>query len=484
MAHIAKYKAHSVGPMLAHYRRDKGSEGRENIDPNRTCLNRTIALDVPGGFRPMGPEEMPNRQTVSSRIAAADALAHAQGRRATRRDAVVMADLVITLPENVPAQLEGRFFGFCYAYMASKVGYDNLMGGFIHRDEVLKDGTPARDHMHVPFTPITDGRFNYKKMCPRSFYINLHRELGDYLEREMGFRPDIELTTEERDERVYTDKSGEIDAVRHALESKTADVRADLTGVRADLRESRAVLGGLRTEVSEKQVLAVDLADQISQKSARLAEVQASLDDFSEKEEAARQRLESVQGELREVESFGQKGVLELGALAAGRGEDEGLGERERAAGERNRELADRLEALKAEAAGAAGSVAQLEQDVRGLEGRAEELGRERDAAQGRVRGLERDRDGLAGRVERLRDAVRYALDDLVAVADGFFGWIRPPKGLEWVCERVSAVLTDFGWSGGRWGRDEPLAVSRDALGRDDGLGRGYEPPRSRGWGR
>lgn len=35
MAHIAKYKAPSVGHMLAHYRRDRSSLERDNIDPER-----------------------------------------------------------------------------------------------------------------------------------------------------------------------------------------------------------------------------------------------------------------------------------------------------------------------------------------------------------------------------------------------------------------------------------------------------------------
>ena len=86
------------------------------------------------------------------------------------------------------------------------------------KDEVLKDGTPARDHMHVPFTPILDGRFNYKKMCPRSFYQSMHKELGDYLEKRMGYRPAIELDEETRAQRVYTDKSVDIDKVRGAVD--------------------------------------------------------------------------------------------------------------------------------------------------------------------------------------------------------------------------------------------------------------------------
>ena len=72
------------------------------------------------------------------------------------------------------------------------------MGGFVHRDEVRKDGSPVRDHMHVPFTPILDGRFNFKKMCPRTFYQSLHKDLGDYLEQHLGYRPEIELGDETR----------------------------------------------------------------------------------------------------------------------------------------------------------------------------------------------------------------------------------------------------------------------------------------------
>jgi len=29
-------------------------------------------------------------------------------------------------------------------------------------------------------------------MCPRSFYQSMHKELGDYLEKRMGYRPAIE----------------------------------------------------------------------------------------------------------------------------------------------------------------------------------------------------------------------------------------------------------------------------------------------------
>ena len=223
MAHIAKYKATSVGHMLSHYRRDASSLERDNIDPKRTKDNMVVAhyTNKDGQLvvgRVVPREGEPNWGTVERRIERVNEAQKAAGKRATRKDAVVMADVVVTLPENVRKGDEDRFFRLTYWYLSKKFGIDNMMGGYVHKDEVLKDGTPARDHMHVPFTPILDGRFNYKKMCPRSFYQNMHKELGDYLEGRMGYRPAIELDEETRAQRVYTDKSVDIDKVRGAVD--------------------------------------------------------------------------------------------------------------------------------------------------------------------------------------------------------------------------------------------------------------------------
>lgn len=175
MAHIAKYKATSVGHMLAHYRRDASSLERDNIDPKRVENDMVVGhyTNKDGRLvvgRVVPREGEPNWGTVESRIERVNEAQKAAGKRATRKDAVVMADVVVTLPDNVRKGDEDRFFRLTYWYLSNKFGIDNMMGGFVHKDEVLKDGTPARDHMHVPFTPILDGRFNYKKMCPRTFY--------------------------------------------------------------------------------------------------------------------------------------------------------------------------------------------------------------------------------------------------------------------------------------------------------------------------
>ena len=326
MAHIAKYKAPSVGHMLAHYRRDRSSLERDNIDSERIkndlvvghYTNKDGKLVV-GRVEPRDGE--PNWGTVESRIERVNEAQKAAGKRATRKDAVVMADVVVTLPDNVRKGDEDRFFRLTYWYLSKKFGIENMMGGYVHKDEVLKDGTPARDHMHVPFTPILDGRFNYKKMCPRTFYQNMHRELGDYLEKRLGYRPEVELDEETRAQRVYTDKSVDIDKVRGAVK--------------------RGIV-----EPAEQQA-----AQAVEDAAKRVEEARAELDELRGAVSAEQARLESLWQGARAIE----RDVAELEPIAADVRRFEGAGRAERGA---------ILDSIAARCAGAARAIGRAVEEL------------------------------------------------------------------------------------------------------------------------
>lgn len=297
MAHIAKYKAASCGHMLAHYRRDASSLGRENIDPTRTKDNYTLGLDDRDGkVRALNGIE-PNWATVEGRIEGVNEAAKAAGKRAVRKDAVVMADVVVTLPENVRKGDEGKFFGYTYWFLLQKLGKENMMGGFVHRDEVRKDGSPVRDHMHVPFTPILDGRFNYKKMCPRSFYQSMHKELGDYLEKRLGYRPEVELGEETRAQRVYTDKSVDIDRVRGAVDRAVVRPAEDEAAriVAAAEEEAAALLKEAETRRDE-------LVAQVADGERRLLDVRMQVDEETDRLECLRQGARAIERDVAELE--------------------------------------------------------------------------------------------------------------------------------------------------------------------------------------
>lgn len=325
MAHIAKYKATSVGHMLAHYRRDESSLGRENIDPTRAKNDMVVAhyKNKDGELvvgRVVPREGEPNWGTVERRIERVNEAQKAAGKRATRKDAVVMADVVVTLPDNVRKGDEDRFFRLAYWYLSNKFGIDNMMGGYVHKDEVLKDGTPARDHMHAPFTPILDGRFNYKKMCPRSFYQSMHKELGDYLEKRLGYRPEVELDEETRAQRVYTDKSVDIDKVRDAVDKAVVEpAQQEAERIVAAAKEEAAAL------LEEAQTRKAELVAQIADREGDLAELNNQLEDVRMDIADEEDRLECLRqragGVARDVEELRPIAAEVRGWEAAGKAE-------------------------------------------------------------------------------------------------------------------------------------------------------------------
>ena len=322
MAHIAKYKASAVGKLCAHYNRWQGIDNpnvsRENIDKSRTHLNYTLGVYEKDGKRFIGKVRgSASWATVKGRIGAVNARAKAEGKRATRKDAVVMADMVVTLPPNVPPEDAYKFFWNSYQYIADRVGRGNLMGGYVHMDET----TP---HMHVPFTPILDGRFNYKKMCDRKFYQTFHKGLGDRLEQKMGYRPEVELSEETRAQRVYTSRTKDIDKVRGAVDRAVVQPAEDEAArIVAAAREEAAAL--LNDAEARKAELVTEIADKegdLAELDSQLEDVKLDIEDEQDRLECLRQRADGVArdvGELRsiaaEVRGWEAAGKAERGAI-------------------------------------------------------------------------------------------------------------------------------------------------------------------------
>ena len=300
MAHIAKYKAPSCGHMLAHYTRSKDAVlERDNIDETRTHLNYVIGYKTVDGVVKVGEVRgQASWDTIKGRM---ETVSEATGRR-IRKDAVVMADMVITAPKNVNESDLRRFFNLSYIYLAHQVGRENMLGGYVHMDET----TP---HMHIPFTPIKDGKFNYKGLCPRAFYQGFHKGLGDFLEERMGYRPEIELTEERKEEKVLSSvPQAQLDQARAAVlepiererdalasdyERKASELEAMKREIAA-LQEHRAAL---ESENSEMLIQSIEQRD-------RLESLRQAADGVAANVEV----LESVASDIREFEDAGRSG--------------------------------------------------------------------------------------------------------------------------------------------------------------------------------
>ena len=165
MAHHAKYNNSAIGHMLAHYNREKGYEDRANINTERTRENYTLT------FR---DDDLRDKEFIDKRCSECEY-------RATKAT-IKMVDVIITLPKDFRGN-EERFFENCFQFVGQRYGYENVVGGYVHKDE-------QQSHIHIPFVPVQHDkerdvdRLIAKEVVNRQDLRTFHKDLERFLERE------------------------------------------------------------------------------------------------------------------------------------------------------------------------------------------------------------------------------------------------------------------------------------------------------------
>ena len=156
------------------------------------------------------------------------------------------------------------------------------------------------------------------------FYQNMHRELGDYLEKRLGYRPEVELAEETRAQRVYTDKSVDIDKVRGAVDRAVVRPAEDEAAriVAAAKKEAAALLKEAETRKAELVTEIADKEGDLAELDSQLEDVKLDIEDEQDRLECLRQRADGVArdiGELQpiatEVRGWEAAGKAERGAI-------------------------------------------------------------------------------------------------------------------------------------------------------------------------
>lgn len=192
MAEFSKYTANNVGRLFLHNNRTKGDgvqHSNESIDDSRTFYNYHLKKgDV---------------SDVQKRLNEV----FSQG----RSTAVVLGEMIVTLPQKVKKEDERDFFQLVYDFYAQDIGEENIINAVVHKDEK----TP---HLHLDFVPVVEmdaipqniaGQRRYadwvkkhngekpeKKLCCREFstrnYLKgMHKRLDDYITENLGYETGI-----------------------------------------------------------------------------------------------------------------------------------------------------------------------------------------------------------------------------------------------------------------------------------------------------
>lgn len=377
MAHLAHYKRSGAAPMLAHY--ERRPELERGFTRENIDASRTAENYAIGADSPQALAA-----ALRSRVDGAIAAHEADSGKAIRRDANVISDWVVTLPRDCPRQDARRFFEVAVDLCRERYGAENCLGGFVHMDET----TP---HVHIPVVPVRDGRLRSAKVFTRTDLQRFHKDLGRAEDAALGRHVSVELDPGQQGEKQLS-HLGQAEYVAAREEARRATERA------AAAEDARRAAEGAQRD--------------------------------------AQDRLECLQAAERDAESLAQEG---LGGLRRVAREGGYVGGRERRAGEKNRELRARVEALEGEGRELGERVAALEEEAQGagdglgaLEGERYELG-------GRVRGLGARKERLGREVEQLEERVQ-GLERRAGQLRGLLD--RARARLDGLAERLAGVLT------------------------------------------
>lgn len=198
---VQKFKASAVRGIQFHNRREKDSRTNPDIDKSRTPQNVTL-IDCP-----------------DYRAAIADRLSTLKTSRAVRKDAVVMAQVLVTSgPEffrDMPQEKQQAFFRQSLDFIANRYGKENILSAVIHMDEK----TP---HMHVDLTPIRDGRLTAKAIFTRAELGNLQTDFARDVGQQYGLKRG---ESREEKQRHLSTAEYKLKARRDELEKNAADLQ-------------------------------------------------------------------------------------------------------------------------------------------------------------------------------------------------------------------------------------------------------------------
>ena len=216
--HVEKFKANSIGAVIAHIIRAKTKEElprnykNENIDVSKSNLNYRLD-DCNSAFAKY--KEILAREDVKVQ---------------KRKDLNTYCSVCLTLPEDVKRKDEKRFFEIAYEFLKNRYAkYGNVILAEVHKDET-KTEKKGRPHLHFLFVPLVSDK-KYKEKTNKERYkvsakevINkqdlktLHTDCSKYIEEHLGYK--VSILSEEKQQEENKEEENTIEKLKNILNSK------------------------------------------------------------------------------------------------------------------------------------------------------------------------------------------------------------------------------------------------------------------------
>ena len=297
---VQKVKAPAVGSMQYHNDRVPGQHSNEDIDQEKSNLNKEYIEH--GSYRAEVNERIERFRESSRKI---------------RKDAVVLAEGVATAS---PEFFDGKsreevmaYFDDVFEFCKSEFGEQNLVHFTVHMDET----TP---HAHFGFTPIKDGTLSWKNYFDgrdalRGFQNRYWERVGKQwgLERGETGSGRTHKTTQEM-KREAQREIKELDKRKECLRQEVEEMEAATPSLSEGVRtlwkarsdgsreeELGSAIEGLRGRISDLSSQIADCNDRAEGIERGLPALRARYRELAERFNDTRSRVEQALGRLREV---------------------------------------------------------------------------------------------------------------------------------------------------------------------------------------
>ena len=297
---VQKVKAPAVGSMQYHNDRVPGQHSNEDIDQEKSNLNKEYIEH--GSYRAEVNERIERFRESSRKI---------------RKDAVVLVEGVTTAS---PEFFDGKsreevmaYFDDVFEFCKSEFGEQNLVHFTVHMDET----TP---HAHFGFTPIKDGTLSWKNYFDgrdalRGFQNRYWERVGKQwgLERGETGSGRTHKTTQEM-KREAQREIKELDKRKECLRQEVEEMEAATPSLSEGVRtlwkarsdgsreeELGSAIEGLRGRISDLSSQIADCNGRAERIERGLPALRARYRELAERFNDTRSRVEQALGRLREV---------------------------------------------------------------------------------------------------------------------------------------------------------------------------------------
>jgi hypothetical protein len=271
IARVEKYTAISVRGIEIHSTREKESQSNPDIDSEKSKLNYDL-------HQHPTPEK-------NFYMRCKDRISELNLKRAVRKDAVVMAQILITSEkiffENKTPEETKLFFTDSYKFICDYYGKQNIISAIVHMDEK----TP---HLEVNMVPITaDGRLCAKDLFTPDNRVGTgkYHVSGKHKGKEIKERVHGTGTLSKFQDKIFERigkprnmERGEVGSTRKHL--KTPEYKAamkELEDVREEIREDKIERDKIASEVSNLQNTEGKLKKDILALEAKKSEIDANI---------------------------------------------------------------------------------------------------------------------------------------------------------------------------------------------------------------